>query len=50
METGGASLAEGLRLFTEDPARGRISMTDDTALEVGRNVCTTPGGVIYQNS
>jgi len=49
METGGASLAEGLRLFIEDLARGRVSMTDDTAFEVGRNVCTTPGSVIYQN-
>ena len=43
METGGASLVEGMRLFTEDLAQGRISMTDDTAFEVGRNVCTTPG-------
>src|SRR6201985_345837 len=49
METGGASLAEGLRLFTEDLARGRIAMTDETAFEVGRNVGTTPGRVIYQN-
>jgi Arc/MetJ-type ribon-helix-helix transcriptional regulator len=49
METGGASLAEGLRLFTEDLARGRIAMTDETAFEVGRNVGTTPGSVIYQN-
>ena len=49
METGGASLAEGLRLFTEDLARGRIAMTDETAFEVGRNVATTPGSVIYQN-
>ncbi len=49
METGGVSLAEGLRLFTEDLARGRIAMTDETAFEVGRNVGTTPGSVIYQN-
>jgi polyhydroxyalkanoate synthase subunit PhaC len=49
METGGASLAEGLRLFTEDLARGHIAMTDETAFEVGRNVGTTPGSVIYQN-
>ena len=49
METDGASLAEGLRLFTEDLAWGRIAMTDETAFEVGRNVCTTPGSVIYQN-
>jgi polyhydroxyalkanoate synthase len=49
METGGASLADGLRLFTEDLARGRIAMTDETAFEVGRNVATTSGTVIYEN-
>ena len=49
METGGASLVEGLRLFTEDLAHGRVSMTDTTAFEVGRNVCTTPGSVIFEN-
>ncbi len=49
IETKGASLVEGMRLFSEDLVRGRISMTDDTAFEVGRNVCTTPGTVVYQN-
>src|SRR5450755_1686181 len=49
IETGGGSLVDGLKLFTEDLANGRISMTDDKAFEVGRNVCTTPGSVIYQN-
>jgi len=49
VETGGASLIQGLQLFTEDLAKGRISMTDDKAFEVGVNVCTTPGSVIYQN-
>ena len=43
METGGASLLEGMRLFTEDLAKGRIAMTDESAFEVGRNVGTTPG-------
>jgi len=49
METGGGSLMEGMRLFTEDLAAGRISMTDSTAFEVGRNVCMTPGSVVFQN-
>ena len=49
METGGASLLQGLQLFTEDLARGRIAMTDETAFEVGTNVCTTPGTVVFQN-
>ena len=49
IETGGASLLEGMRLFTKDLAKGRIAMTDETAFEVGRNVATTPGSVVYQN-
>jgi polyhydroxyalkanoate synthase len=49
METGGASLVEGMKLFAEDLAQGRVQMTDSTAFEVGRNVCTTPGSVIFQN-
>ena len=49
LESGGASLVEGMRLFTEDLARGRIAMTDESAFEVGRNVGTTPGTVVLQN-
>ncbi len=49
LESGGASLVEGMRLFTEDLARGRIAMTDESAFEVGRNVATTPGTVVLQN-
>ena len=49
LETGGKSLTEGLKLFTEDLAKGRISMTDESAFQVGENVATTPGTVIFQN-
>jgi polyhydroxyalkanoate synthase subunit PhaC len=49
METGGASLVEGLKLFTQDLAKGSIAMTDESAFEVGRNVGTTPGTVVFQN-
>jgi polyhydroxyalkanoate synthase len=49
IDSGGASLMEGTRLFMQDIAKGRISMTDDTAFEVGRNVATSPGSVIYEN-
>ena len=49
LETGGKSLTEGLKLFTEDLAKGRISMTDESAFEVGKNVATTAGTVIFQN-
>jgi polyhydroxyalkanoate synthase len=49
LETGGASLVEGMRLFMQDFAKGRVSMTDDTAFEVGRNVATSPGSVVYES-
>jgi polyhydroxyalkanoate synthase len=49
VESGGASLLAGLHLFTEDLLKGRISMTDESAFEVGRNVATTPGSVVYEN-
>ena len=49
IETGGQSLADGMRLFFDDLAKGRISTTDETAYEVGRNLATTPGAVIYEN-
>ena len=49
IESGGASLVEGTRLFLQDMAKGRISMTDDQAFEVGRNVATTPGSVVFEN-
>lgn len=49
LETGGRSLTEGMSLFMRDVARGRVSMTDETAFEVGKNVATTPGSVIFEN-
>ena len=49
LDSGGASLVEGTRLFMEDFAKGRVSMTDDIAFEVGRNVATSPGSVVFEN-
>jgi poly(3-hydroxyalkanoate) synthetase len=49
MQSGGASLIEGARLFLGDLAKGRISMSDDQAFEVGRNLATTPGSVVFEN-
>ena len=43
LDSGGASLVEGTRLFMEDFAKGRVSMTDESAFEVGRNVATSRG-------
>ena len=49
LETGGQSVADGINLFLQDLAKGRISMSDETAFEVGRNLAVTPGAVIFEN-
>jgi polyhydroxyalkanoate synthase subunit PhaC len=49
METGGASLAEGTRNLLADLKEGRLSMTDATAFEVGKDIAITPGKVVYRN-
>jgi polyhydroxyalkanoate synthase len=47
--TEGESVAQGMRNLAADLAKGMISMTDETAFEVGRNLAVTPGAVIFQN-
>jgi polyhydroxyalkanoate synthase len=52
-ETGGQNLLDGLERLLTDLERGKgrlqISMADETAFEVGKNVATSPGKVVYQN-
>jgi polyhydroxyalkanoate synthase subunit PhaC len=48
-ETRGESVARGLRNLTQDMDRGLVSMTDESAYEVGRDLATTPGAVIFEN-
>lgn len=49
VETKGESLTRGLLNLISDAEKGRISMTDDSAFEVGRNLAVTEGAVIYEN-
>jgi len=49
METGGDSLAAGIKNLIDDVGKGRISMTDEKAFEVGGNLAVTPGAVIFEN-
>ncbi len=48
-ESGGKSLTAGLENLLADMQRGRISQTDETAFEVGRDLAITPGKVVFEN-
>ena len=48
-ETKGESLSRGLAHLLEDLHKGRISQTNEAVFEVGKNVATTPGAVVYEN-
>jgi len=49
VETRGESLGAGLQNLLGDVAKGRISQVDESAFEVGRNVATTAGAVVFEN-
>jgi polyhydroxyalkanoate synthase len=48
-ETGGGSVADGLRNLIEDLHEGRLSMTDTASFAPGKNLAITPGKVVYRN-
>jgi len=49
IDTAGQALRDGLANLANDLRKGRISQTDDSQFEIGRNVATTPGQVVFQN-
>src|ERR671925_410736 len=52
MASGGQNLVRGLNNLLGDIEKGggelRISMTDESAFQLGKNVATTPGKIVYQ--
>ncbi|HYL89261.1 MAG TPA: class I poly(R)-hydroxyalkanoic acid synthase [Burkholderiales bacterium] len=52
LSSGGQNLVRGLNNLLADIEKGggelRISMTDETAFQLGRNVATSPGKVVHQ--
>jgi polyhydroxyalkanoate synthase len=48
LETNGASLATGFQNLMTDLQRGQLTHTSPTAFEVGVNIATTPGKVVYE--
>ena len=49
VETKGESIARGMQNLLADLQQGHVSMTDESAFEVGRNVATTEGAVVFEN-
>ena len=47
--TGGESLSQGLHLLLKDIEQGHVSQTDESVFEVGRNVATSEGAVVFEN-
>ncbi len=47
--TEGESLVQGLHNLAADARKGRITMTDESAFAVGRDLAATPGSVVYRN-
>lgn len=49
LKTGGQSLVQGVQNMLADLGQGHMSMTDESVFEVGRNVATTEGAVVFEN-
>jgi len=49
VETKGESLTKGIQNLLKDLRQGHVSMTDESQFEVGRNVATTEGAVVFEN-
>ena len=49
LETGGGSVADGLRNLVADLREGRMTMTDTEAFAPGKNLAITQGKVVYRN-
>ena len=49
IETQGESIARGMQNLLHDMRQGHVSMTDESVFEVGRNVATSEGAVVFEN-
>ena len=49
IDSKGESIAKGLVNLMHDMKQGHVSMTDESLFEVGKNVATTEGAVVFEN-
>ncbi len=49
IDSRGESIAKGMANMLHDMKQGHVSMTDESVFEVGKNVATTEGAVVFEN-
>ncbi len=49
IDTQGESIAQGMTNLLHDMKQGHVSMTDESVFEIGKNVATTEGAVVFEN-
>ena len=49
IDSKGQSIAKGMANMLHDMKQGHVSMTDESIFEVGKNVATTEGAVVFEN-
>ena len=49
LDTKGESIVVGMQHLLEDLKKGHVSQTDETVFEVGKNVATSAGSVVFEN-
>ncbi len=49
LDTKGESIVTGMQHLLEDLQKGHVSQTDESVFEVGKNVATTAGAVVFEN-
>jgi len=49
LDSKGESVTRGVANLIADLHKGRISQSDETAFEIGRDLALTPGDVVYEN-
>jgi polyhydroxyalkanoate synthase len=49
LETKGESIAQGLKHLWQDIQQGHVSQTDESVFDVGHNVATSEGAVVFEN-
>ncbi len=50
IDSQGESIGKGIQNLLADMQQGHMSMTDESKFEIGRNVATTEGAVVFENS